>query len=1309
MLDMVRDGQVVLLVLSCALTLGLATLLWFRLRRVRVVPASALPAGPDLLGPPREAMVLTPGLMRQAFRHGFTQYRQAVAGSSNPYLVPWILAVGTRGGGTSALCAAGGSASPPAAIPDPATGRPLGCAWWFYDRAVVIDVAGEAFADLRGERLPDGAWTALLEEVVAARDGLPIDGILLTLPVPDLAGPEALPAATLAAKAAEIHGRLWQAQKVTGLCLPVWLVLTMADAIPGFQALVATLPPDAQDGAFGWSNPYPLEASFQSGWIGEAIDSLQDAAAAAGLELGAAGADEATAAAMMRLPVELDRLRAPLATFLGVLLRQTGYQESLFFRGLWLTGASGPPLRADQPPPLGFVRGLLARKVFAERDLPRPVPRWSLQQDRRRKAWRIATAALAAVLALLIWSGAETLAAMRAEFVPALRAMAGPVALTREAAAGAAVPTEGAGPLAAFRAVGRIDGGAWHDPPWPVAALDATAERVRTALAIGHWRLVMGEIRAALLRRGATLGEGGSVGPAAVAAGAPELRALRRFLGETLLLERATLTFNRLAADGGTVGLAELLHYTHGIELPTAYVDRAAELGFAAPPAARDLRNASVEPATQAIDPVLLRQEMQPKLLVLARTYLAGLAPRADGTELQRIAAARLAILAETPGPGAAERLQAATEALAAALDNARRDPPGLAGEGMVGGAEFAALMRVVTESRLLGPTVRDAVLRAAEERPDAPARGTVLAIGTGPLLVAAPERNRLEPSAGAAQLETQLAALAARAFMHPVPGDPMVATPAGLFRWAVPGLEAAAALAEDHALFELRDLPAVPEPLRPGVQRAAAERLAASLASALARAQLPAEPRNLAPVAEATRMAQPVLVRLLAALRAAGATEEAARLAEATSQQAQRVLNAAWAQLEAGAAYQPPASGRLVWVEGRLDPAALYLLSDAALLPARLGREREKLLALAAVARPMLGVLDSPELGRTPPAIAERWRAVIAELDRASQGRPGSLAALERLIGEEIPAITAEACADLAARGGGDWFVEQAIRVRGRLRALCRRETGTRGAGAWATLEESFTRLLAGRYPFAPIEQAQRGPYATAEQVAAFYAEFDAQAEAALAALPSDRALAERARHFIETMRQARGFLTPLLGLGGAAPGVALTPHFRALPDRAVGNDAIIEWRVSGRSASTGTMSARQPVPWRVGEPLSLSLRWARNAPVQPVQVLPEGPRATAGTVTVAARDPWALVTLVRRLAPSATDWQPGPGDPGPILGLAMQTAEGDAPSAPLAATARAFTSLAVTPQGAATRLAVPTHWPVAAPRPASAMAGTR
>jgi len=685
--------------------------------------------------------------------------------------------------------------------------------------------------------------------------------------------------------------------------------------------------------------------------------------------------------------------------------------------------------------------------------------------------------------------------------------------------------------------------------------------------------------------------------------------------------------------------------------------------------------------------------------------------PTPDGAALQRLAAARLAALVEADGRQAAERLREAATALTAALAAVRHDAPGLAGDGLAG-AEFGALLRIVAETGLLGPTAREAVLRAAPGAAGTTPQPVVVAMGVGPLLTPAPARNRLEPAAPALRLQEQLATLLARPFMRAAAAGGPAMPPVGMFRWDIPALEAAAAMADDHAVFQLRDLPEFPEALRPALRAAAQERLAANILASVARAQLAADGRDLAPVVDAARAAQPVLLRLVAALRGSGAPDAAAALSQVIVQQSQRLLEAGWAQLEAGAGYQPPPIGQLVWTDGRLDLAALYAMPDASLLPALLGNEREKLYRLADLALPVVGFVTAPELGGVrPPAIAARWRALGDELQRDGRGRPGSLAGLERMIGQELPSLTRNSCVEMTVRGGGDWFAEQAARLRGRLRELCRRETGSRGAGAWEAIESAFGRLLAGRYPFAPLEAAETGPYATPEAVADFYAQFDAQADAALAALPTDPAFAARARGFVETMRQARSFLKPLLGLDGMEPGVVLTPRFRALPDRDRGGEAVIEWRLAGRGIATGTMAPPRPVPWRLGDPLTFSVRWARNAPIQPVLLLPGGPRADAGTVTVAARDPWALVTLARRLAPAAAEWQAGPGEPGPILAMTVLTKDtGGEPRE--AQPARLFTSLGIAAQGVANgpRLALPpfpVDWPAVVPRPIAQAAG--
>ncbi|MFC7538659.1 hypothetical protein ACFQU2_03295 [Siccirubricoccus deserti] len=782
------------------------------------------------------------------------------------------------------------------------------------------------------------------------------------------------------------------------------------------------------------------------------------------------------------------------------------------------------------------------------------------------------------------------------------------------------------------------------------------------------------------------------------------MRELRRFLGETLLLERYVQTFNRLGVGGGTMGLAELLHYTHGIELPAAYVDRAAELGFAELPSAAALRGATVEAGAQPIDAAILRGSLQSRLLVLAQSYLARQVPPPDSLDLQRQAAARLANLAEADGPDAADRVQAAAEALEAGLAAARRDAPGLVAEGVLGGSEFQALLRVVSDSRLLGPTVRDALLRAAQAPAGAEAAVTVDATGIGPLLVAAPERNRLEPAAAATALQGQFAALLARPFMRAVAQAAAPAARPALFRWNIPALEAAAALVDDHALFQLRDLPGFPAPLRSAVQRAAEERLAAGLVAAVAQAQLPAEGRDLAPVAAAARAAHPVLLRLVVALRAGAAPDDAAALAGMVTQQAQRLLAAGWAQLEAGAGYQPPPSGQLVWTEGKLDPAALYGLADAAMLPALLGRERERLHRLAELAQPMLDVLAAPELGEPRlPAIAARWRGLAEELQRASQGRAGSLAGLERMIGQDLAAVTPGMRRSAGAgrrrlvhRPGGAAACPVAQLVPGADRHPRRRRLG----GAGRKLHPAAGRPL----PLRSAVRRRARPACHGGTGGRILFRFRGPGEGRAGGAAGRSGAGGPGPPLHRTDAPGTRPSETLLGLDGVEPGLVLVPRFRALPERETGGDAVIEWRLIGRGVTTGTMSGQRPVPWKLGDPLILSLRWARNAPVQPVQLLPAGPRAEAGTITVTARDPWALITLARRLAPTAGDWQPGPGDSGPMLALRVQTAEAGEP--PRATTpAMVFASLGITAQAAPAgpRLAlpsIPTDWPVAAPR---------
>ena len=568
LVNLVRGYELPLLITFVLIAAFLGFVLHRRLRRVEPKDAPASHSEPPD-GPSDESGAgyteLSPALMRTAFRNGWRVYQDSVSGVRNPYLVPWVLAVAAEDSGLAILCATGEAAHPAAQTIDPATRRPVGVTWWFHDQAVVLEVASDVFVRSDGVRVADAAWTALMEELSSRRSALPLDGIVLVIPASDLGGPDAPPERQLVEKAMQIYGRLWQAQRALGISLPVWLVLTRCEIIPGFRALIEALPEARRSQALGWSSPYALEAAFQPHWIDEAINSVQDSLVSAGLELSAMTPGGASARGTLELTRELDVLKGPLTTVLSNVFRRTPFQESLFFRGIWLTGATGLPppgepaalvakggraLAMTQSSPIAFARDLFTYKIFAERDLPRAAPRWASGTARAQLAWRIGTGAAAALAVYLLWSGANQLVDLRSTFVPALQALEEPVRIARQAELhpGKTDLKTLFGAPQAIRAVSRIDAG-WAEPLFPVAWLDPLRERVSVALSVAYWRLMMADIRSRLEVRASAITSDEydqTDGPVR-----GDLQRIRRLVGEALLLKSYVEILNRASGHRG--------------------------------------------------------------------------------------------------------------------------------------------------------------------------------------------------------------------------------------------------------------------------------------------------------------------------------------------------------------------------------------------------------------------------------------------------------------------------------------------------------------------------------------------------------------------------------------------------------------------------------------------------------------------------------------------------------------------------------------------------------------------------------------
>src|SRR6202012_4230949 len=88
----------------------------------------------------------------------------------------------------------------------------------------------------------------------------------------------------------------------------------------------------------------------------------------------------------------------------------------------------------------------------------------------------------------------------------------------------------------------------------------------------------------------------------------------------------------------------------------------------------------------------------------------------------------------------------------------------------------------------------------------------------------------------------------------------------------------------------------------------------------------------------------------------------------------------------------------------------------------------------------------------------------------------------------------------------------------------------------------------------------------------------------------------------FIEAMTKGRAFLKPIVGLDDTAePGVTIEPHFRALTNRERGGEEIIQWQMSVRDDIADQTMTGKTLTWKPRDPITVSFRWASNAPRVP------------------------------------------------------------------------------------------------------------
>jgi len=995
--------------------------------------------------------------------------------------LPWFVILGEEGGGKSAILrslrAHGAHADTPAEAGTEFTDRPGAAAlyaWAWLPQAVALEVTSRCLpvGDARAGLAP---WRALTHALGRLRDRA-LDGIVLAIPAATLCGPDETSADRIDAAAAKgewLAARVRELARATGRRVPLYVLITRCDAMPGFAEFVGAWPPTQRREIVGWSNAQPVDAPYDGAWLDHAWETIGTDLTRIQRQLLAADRRWDSDDALFRWPEAVATLREPARAYLEPFL--AGPDDSaVFLRGVYLCGQPDAAAPAAPVAPAGtsrqlaglaahhmaeprearvaFVRDLFEAKIFVEAGLGRESERASAARTIGRRIAVMTAAAVGAILlagmglaAVGLHDNAATLSAMLRE---------SRVHLTDSADSSPRFLTDATRQVIARVADrGRHPSGKLASPFLPSSVLSPLHERLVQAMARIHEQIILSAVASQLEDRLARLIAYDAVDrPPPNAPHVEELpaaRTLRSLLASLAELEDYVRLYGRLEQAKTIGAVGRLVRYTIVSDVPVEALDDLYYLN-------EGLQRAAIPGLHLAEHRAALTRRVA---VLLERVRQEAVASQRMSIDLDRLAKQldALVVADRTDARLDARALDDAAASLAAIQSRLRS--PELAWLSApqfdLGPAFQHDILDAIGRSTLLDRSIvagwqsaADSTLRALQTEV-AQARsqtfGPLLSLGAGPL--------RLNPEIE--RLSLVLADLYAQPFMAAGGAPVVVLRPRSDSIWDLSALLDIVRLYEEYATFRGGGLLQIPSPVQQAVHRASAARISDQMLSRLSHAERTgtglltvemkdADLRSTIDYFERTTAALSLIERQL---RELGMTDAARTLTDQVATQSVMLLTAVDHRLAEDALYvgHPPCGGRA------RPSLTAFKAHDAADLIGQLARQRDRVTDLARTyAKPLLATLDRrPEVReaftRTRPEakIVARWEGILSDLDRYERQEPGNaVAALERFVLVEMDRITprnyAEKLTGDFATPVSRYFLERKNALRREMRSHC-------------------------------------------------------------------------------------------------------------------------------------------------------------------------------------------------------------------------------------------------------------------------------
>ncbi|HMB91549.1 MAG TPA: type VI secretion system membrane subunit TssM [Rhodothermales bacterium] len=339
------------------------------------------------------------------------------------YALPWYMFIGPPGAGKTTAITNSGLNFPLGTDRVRGVGGTRNCDWFFTDSAILLDTAGRYMT----EQEDTEEWLAFLDTLKEHRSERPINGVVVSIALPDLS------MATMDEvewHADNIRRRIDELVKRLGVRFPVFLAFTKSDMLQGFVEFFGEMSRREREQIWGCTLDDEQQASKNlKAVFEEELDRLIGALVnrrAARLSRSMKREDRQLVYAF---PLQLASLKENLSYFVHRLFLPNPYQESPNFRGFYFTSGTqeGVPIdrvieavaRKFELPSAGvpmanantetksyFIKDLFTDVMFPDQYMVRRTSKASREGTVRR--WGVMAAA-AVLLALFVLGTSQAL------------------------------------------------------------------------------------------------------------------------------------------------------------------------------------------------------------------------------------------------------------------------------------------------------------------------------------------------------------------------------------------------------------------------------------------------------------------------------------------------------------------------------------------------------------------------------------------------------------------------------------------------------------------------------------------------------------------------------------------------------------------------------------------------------------------------------------------------------------------------------------------------------------------------------------